>query len=85
MREGSPGAPRLNDAVPGGGPYGPAAAVACPLVSIIPLVIDKRVPVTVNVPLATAGHVSEGFKIVTPGPASVAASVAAEPPGVTRS
>ena len=74
---GSPAAPSLNEAVPGGGPYGPAHAAAWPVVRTIPPVIASKVAVEVNFPFATAGQVSEGDKIVTPGPASVDASIAA--------
>ena len=78
----SPAAPSLKLT---NAPSGPAHAAECPLVNTIPLLIANGVPAAVNVPLATAGHVSITFKIVTPDPASVDANVAADTGVVTVS
>ena len=64
-------------------PSGPAHAAECPLVRTTPFVIARGVPTEVNVPLATPGQVSVGAEMVTPGPARVAAKVAAVAPEVT--
>ena len=66
-------------------PSGPAQAAAWPFVNTMPLLMASGVPTEVNVPLATPGHVNTGFSMVTPGPASVDAKVAADAAVVTVS
>ena len=75
----------MKEATPGGAPFGPTHAAECPLVKMIPLVIASNVPVDVNEPFATAGHVNTGLRTITPGPARVDASAAAGKEGVTTS
>ena len=85
--EGSPGVPLF---VLASVVSAPAAAVALPVVSTIPLLIGNVVPppnsvpgLTLKVPLATPAQVRTGADILMPGPAIVAAKVAADIPGVT--